>query len=95
MLIRNAVGTSRFEAPKGYQSWLDYWKKHTNKNAICASSGDDCCFCATYDLVGAHVQKVNSNDKKWYIVPLCKSCNQKNEPFYVDVDMLVPVPSNM
>lgn len=38
MLVRNAVGTSRFEAPKGYQSWLDYWKKHTNKNG----SSDKC-----------------------------------------------------
>lgn len=95
MLIRNAVGTSRFEAPKGYKSWFDYWLNHTNKSAVCASSGDDCCFNGTYDLVGAHVQKVDSQDKNWYIVPLCKSCNKKDKPFNVDDDMLVPVPSNM
>ena len=76
---------------QGKRDGIDYWCKHRYKVYVCASCGNGCC----HDLVGAHVQKVNSNDKKWYIVPLCKSCNQKNEPFNVDDDMLVPVPSNM
>ena len=87
--------------PYAILSWRRNWDDLTvffqfpleirNTIYVCASCGNGCY----HDLVGAHVQKVNSNDKKWYIVPLCKSCNQKNEPFNVDDDMLVPVPSNM
>lgn len=95
MLVRNIKGTSRFKVPHGYKSWLDFWEKFRFKVAICASSGDDCCLNGTHKLVGAHVQKVNSTDEKYYIVPLCYSCNRREEPFNVDDDMLVPVPNNI
>ena len=91
MKVKNIKGTNRYRDPYGHESWIDYWCKHRYKIYVCASCGNGYC----HDLVGAHVQKVNSNDNKWYIVPLCKSCNQKNEPFNVEDDMLVPVPSNM
>ena len=32
--------------------------------------------CLNKDLVGAHVQKANSSDNKWYIYPLCSAHNQ-------------------
>ncbi len=32
--------------------------------------------CTGIDLVGAHVQNVNSTDNKWYIIPLCKEHNK-------------------
>ncbi len=87
--IKNVVGSSRFPAPSGYESWLDYWEKKTGiKKSICGASG-----CSNTVLVGAHVQKVNSADKSWYITPLCTKCNQRTDEFDVHWD-LVPVPSN-
>lgn len=50
--------------------------------------------CIKTDLVGAHVQKAYSIDQKWYIVPLCSSCNQRTDTFEV-YETLVPVPSNL
>ena len=89
--VKNVNGSSRFPAPRGYNSWLEYWEKQTGQRKFtCGAAG-----CRKTDLVGAHVQKVDSQDKKWYIVPLCKSCNKKDKPFNVDDDMLVPVPSNI
>lgn len=89
MKVKNVNGTSRF-SPKG-GSWLDYWKEQKGKSAtVCSAYG-----CWGTDLVGAHVQKVNSTDKCYYIVPLCRSCNQRNDEFEVDANLLVPVPSNL
>ena len=88
--VKNVIGSSRFPAPLGYSSWLDYWEKKTGtRKSICGAS--DCC---NHDLVGAHVQKVNSIDKKWYITPICSRCNQRTDEFDVIWD-LVPVPSNL
>lgn len=90
MLVKNVVGSSRFAAPKGYASWLDYWKAITGKNPIfCATEN-----CYRTNLVGAHVQKAYSTDQKWYIVPICTSCNNRTDTFNVN-DELVPVPSNL
>lgn len=44
--------------------------------------------------VGGHVIKEKcENDRKWYIIPLCKECNSpSNEKYFsVDEDYLVPV----
>ena len=88
--VKNVPGSSRFTAPLGFSSWLEYWEKKTGtKKGICGAND-----CSNKDLVGAHVQKVNSGDKKWYITPLCKTCNQRTDEFNVFWD-LVPVPSNL
>ena len=90
MLIKNVIGSSRFVKPSGYASWLDYWKAITGKNPyVCSASG-----CLKTDLVGAHVQKANSKDQRWYIVPLCSSCNQRTGILEFK-EVLVPVPSNL
>lgn len=90
MKVRNVNGTSRF-IPRGYNSWLDYWEKQTGKSATICSANS----CWGTDLVGAHVQKVNSTDKCYYIVPLCRQCNQRTDEFEVNQYLLVPVPSNL
>lgn len=91
MYIKNVNGSGRFAAPAGYSSWLDYWNQHaSHKDLRCGTT--DCHHCG--NLVGAHVQKAYSSDLKWYIVPLCSSCNQKTDIFDVDEE-LVPVPSNL
>lgn len=95
ILVKNVNGTSRFKPPSGYANWLDYWMRQTNASAICCSA----CF-EMNDLVGAHVQKYNDEDRHIYIVPLCKKCNNRTDTFYVYTvgnisDILVPVPSNL
>ena len=87
--VKNVNGSSRFPVPAGYSSWLAYWEYKTGRRAYtCGVSG-----CFGTDLVGAHVQKADSLDRSWYITPLCKSCNQRTDEFYVTSE-LVPVPSN-
>ncbi len=74
MRVKNLKNTSD---NKTSQAWIDYWKKHTGKSiGICTRLG-----CIKDAEVGAHVIKVNSSDKDWYIVPLCKECNKKSEAF--------------
>lgn len=88
--VKNVIGSSRFSAPTGYSSWLEYWEKQTGKSTtICGASG-----CSNKNLVGAHVIKANSTDKSYYITPLCSSCNQRDDEFDV-FWQLVPVPSNL
>ena len=90
MYVKNVSGSSRFPKPKGYDSWLEYWKAHTRLNPYYCSADN----CLGTDLVGAHVQKAYSDDKSWYIVPLCSSCNKRTDSFNVNAK-LVPVPSNL
>lgn len=88
--VKNVVGSSRWPAPSGYSSWLEYWEKQTGKKeSICGAVG-----CSNTDFVGAHVLKANSTDGHYYITPLCRSCNQRTDEFDVVWD-LVPVPSNL
>lgn len=90
MYVKNVSGSSRFSAPKGYSSWLEYWETVTGRVAFsCGTSG-----CRHKDLVGAHVQKAYGPDQRWYITPLCRSCNGRSDIFNVTTE-LVPVPSNL
>lgn len=91
--VKNVNGSSRFANPAGYDSWLDYWEDKSGKTAK-RCSATDCHLLGRSNLIGAHVQKVNSYDNKWYIVPLCRGCNNRTDEFYVE-ETLVPVPSNL
>lgn len=90
MYVKNVIGSSKFPKPRGYNSWLDYWKAKTGESPHYCSADN----CWRTDLVGAHVQKAYSYDQSWYIVPLCTSCNQRTDTFNVSAT-LVPVPSNL
>lgn len=91
MTVKNYPGSSRWKAPKGYSSWLAYWEDHKGKAKECQAFD-----CSTKtNLVGAHVQKVNSADKGVYIVPLCSGCNQRTDEFDVSAWKLLPVPSRL
>ena len=90
MKVKNVVGSSRFPAPQGFSSWLDYWEKKSGQKAtFCGASS-----CWGTNLVGAHVKKAEGYDQSWYITPLCVSCNQRADTFEV-YSTLVPVPSNL
>ena len=90
MTVVNVNGSSRWPAPSGYASWLDYWKAYKGDVHYCSAYG-----CMGTDLVGAHVRKYNSIDQHVYIVPLCRSCNKRTDAFEVPANLLLPVPSNL
>jgi hypothetical protein len=70
MKVNNINGTSKSTCKCG--SWLDHWKNYS-----CQSLPTYCPekTCHNKPEVGAHVQKDNSIDRSWYIVPLCTTHN--------------------
>ena len=87
--IKNLHGTSDRE-PKNYDTWKEFWAaKMGYWPSYC--SANYCCDSAD---VGAHVKKADSNDNRWYIVPLCYGCNKRADIFEVPEDDLVPVNNN-
>jgi hypothetical protein len=68
--IININGTS--DNSCSCDSWLDHWNRFSGQNARICSVID----CYRTDIVGAHVQKYNSTNRNWYIVPLCREHNQ-------------------
>jgi hypothetical protein len=89
-LVKNLNGTTDNRPPYGFSSWKDWWEAKTGRRfGFCS-----CSSCSQRATVGAHVQKVGM-DRKWYIVPLCGSCNtgKKNVQFYVaDADLVAVNP---
>lgn len=61
------------DVPTGFTSWIDYWEEATKLRAgLCHR-----LFCKkspSQATDGAHVQLDDSNNNKWYIVPLCHKC---------------------
>lgn len=89
--VQNINGTSKppYNNPraKGYNSWEEFWeaKSECSFPTYCQCDG-----CLNNARVGAHVMRT-SGRRTWNIVPLCDSCNSKDEPFNVDEDYLVEV----
>ncbi len=88
--IKNAPNTGGL-LPQDYtdfNAWIDYWtfKKDGLRNLLrpnksiylyrCSKCGH---LFAWGDFDGAHVVKVDSQDPKLYIYPLCKECNRGRE----------------
>ena len=89
MFVRNLNGTADNPARAPYDSWIGFWKANSGKNIpqYCPK-----CNKLLTDAVGAHVQKASwYYDRHWYIVPICRGCNQANTSFEVDASLLVPV----
>ena len=98
--VHNVKGSSKVSAkpPFPYFSWLNYWEcmKQSTLKANTLYNCPACGKAVTREhFDGCHVQKLNLTDFKWYIIPLCDSCNQRKDMFSVDEDLLVPVPSNI
>lgn len=71
-------------------SWINHWKKITNKSPlICSREG---CM-ETRDLVGAHVQYIDE-DATWYIVPLCDTHNKQFGQEFTIKDNVPRAPAN-
>lgn len=83
--VKNINGTSDNKC--SCNSWLDHWKKFSGQSSEYCS--EKSCLTKT-DLIGAHVQKANSTDNSWYIIPFCKTHNaSKTELEIMDSRVLV------
>ena len=70
--VKNINGTSDSYPPYPYTTWKEYYISKRSWPTSCA-----CLACTNKAEVGAHVIKVNSYDRRWYIAPLCRECNGK------------------
>jgi hypothetical protein len=70
MRVKNINGTSDNLCKCG--SWIKHWEKFSGQSlpSYCPEKS-----CMKKPEVGAHVQKDNSTDSSWYIVPLCTMHN--------------------
>ncbi len=51
-------------------NWLEHWEKYSARIAVFCSISD----CYNHEgLIGAHVQKLDSDDEEHYIIPMCKA----------------------
>ncbi len=71
----------------GGKGWLERWIQYKGIGHVPSCSNLKCRNNAEH---GGHVKKVNSEDNRWYIVPLCAKCNEtKDLEFDVRADDLV------
>ena len=60
-------------------NYINQWETYTGKS-LCGCANINCENHASYDaLVGGHVKIMGDTDNRWYITPLCHSCNGKDE----------------
>ena len=75
IVVRNVVGSG--ECKCGCGSWLDHHARFSGYTSrLCSVST-----CVRTADVGGHVQKCDALDTRWYIVPLCSSCNGQVDKF--------------
>lgn len=97
VLVKNTSNTADLQPPYPYGAWIDYWEGKSG-NKLNAYTKYECpagdCGNVGYrkDFDGCHVQKVADKSHKMYIIPLCSSCNHRDDYFFVDENLLVPVP---
>ena len=90
MRVTNINGTSQNTCNCG--SWLEHWKKFSGQ-AI--PSHCPVMSCLQKPEVGAHVQKDNSTDRSWYIIPLCKTHNAETGKSLDVTDSIAFVSANV
>ena len=87
--VKNLQNTTGRVPVDTSRTWQKFWENKTGAQFTFCSCSD----CFELAAVGGHVKKVDMNDDKWYIVPLCRKCNTKSadETYIVDHEKLVPV----
>ncbi len=99
MKVQNIKGSSKVseKPPRGYSSWLDYWEVNANRK-LKTGTKYKCPACGKAfereNFDGCHVQKVDSTNSKWYIIPLCDSCNHQSVTLDIGSIRMVEVPNN-
>lgn len=95
VLVANAENTADLIPPRPFNSWIEYWESKKGKldeRLLHFCRAEDCHrTCRRSELDGSHVKKVNDRTGRMYIIPLCDSCNHREDVFEVDDDFLVPV----
>ncbi len=61
-------------------SWLNHWEKFSGLKADLCSEIN----CVKMEVVGTHVIKLNSDDRKCYIIPLCKEHSHLFQEIKID-----------
>lgn len=91
MRVKNLKGTSSHSCNCG--TWLNHWKSFSGYYRISPSEEIFCSVigCRNKATDGGHVKKISSGiaraipeSNNWYIVPLCKQCNQRTDEFDID-----------
>lgn len=89
--ITNINGTSENTTQCKCGSWINHWKKYNGGQSVPTYCPETSCL--EKELIGAHVQKANSTDKDWYIVPLCQKHNKSKEDLVI-TDSVNLAPAN-
>jgi len=73
-------------------TWLDHWKNFGGGSPpiYCPELS-----CTERPEVGAHVQRANSTDQQWYIIPLCKGHNAKTGQTITISELVALVSANV
>lgn len=90
MIVRNINGTSENTCKCG--SWLNHWKNYSEQKLPDWCPEKD---CIEKQFVGAHVQKDDSSDSSWYIIPLCSKHNSMQGQSINISDFVKLVPANV
>lgn len=70
------------------KSWLHHFRQFGQGSSASCSVRE----CVSEAQVGGFIQEFVGEDKSWYVVPMCKSCNNTMlEPFYLK-DNITPAP---
>lgn len=93
MDVKNVKGSSKISKDsKEGTSWRNFWEIRTRKTI---GAKYTCPACGkTVELAhvdGCHVQKANSTDESWHVVPLCDECNHREGTFSIGNAQLTPV----
>ena len=90
MKVRNINGTRDNVCRCG--GWLQHWKNFSGQSlpTYCPEAS-----CMNTPDVGAHVQKDNSTDESWYIIPLCSTHNAQTGKSLTVSDSIALVSANV
>ncbi|MDO4817496.1 MAG: hypothetical protein Q3986_03610 [Akkermansia sp.] len=78
-------------------NWLDYYIKNVSyeQQALFEINNNICPVCHENEMeVGAHIGIISPDDRHAYILPLCRSCNQKTSRLPLPDVEVVPVPTD-
>ena len=84
---KNINGTANRTPSDGSGTWKSYYSRRKYWPTYCS-----CTNCTRVAEVGAHVMKVDSYDRRWFITPMCSyHNNQFGEIIDIDDSKTVPV----
>ena len=89
MKVKNILGPTTYNLPKGFNSWTAYWQKKKKKIQLVIN----CPACNTTTrqekVETAHVNEANTKNNKEYIVPVCDSCVHRDGIFTINSKLLL------